>query len=314
MKGSMFFSRAALGALAVALAATAIPASADAQSGRSDRNWSDRGSRDAANERPARAQRADRSGGQSARSQPTPEIREPMARQRPQPVAQAPQRAAPTQQQTVPQAPATRSSRWDGNGDQARNQGRNEGQRDRRGADMQGDQRRFGLDPNRVRDNDRNRDRDYRDNDRNRDYRDSDRNRTYRDDRRADRRSDYRDNRNAYRNGYRDGRQAENHRRWDRRWRDNRRYNWHGYRNANRSTFRLGVYYSPYRSYSYRRLGIGFYLDNLFYGSRYWINDPWHYRLPEVYGPYRWVRYYDDVLLVNIYTGEVVDVIYDFFW
>ena len=55
-------------------------------------------------------------------------------------------------------------------------------------------------------------------------------------------------------------------------------------------------------------------LGNLFFGSRYWINDPWRYRLPEVYGPYRWVRYYDDVLLVDIYSGEVVDVIYDFFW
>ncbi|MCB2084486.1 MAG: RcnB family protein [Sphingomonadaceae bacterium] len=78
--------------------------------------------------------------------------------------------------------------------------------------------------------------------------------------------------------------------------------------------FRIGTYYSPYRGYRYRRLSIGFYLDDLFFGSRYWISDPWHYRLPEVYGPYRWVRYYDDVLLVNTYTGEVVDVIYDFFW
>ena len=33
-----------------------------------------------------------------------------------------------------------------------------------------------------------------------------------------------------------------------------------------------------------------------------------------LYGPYRWVRYYDDVLLVDVYSGEVVDVIYDFFW
>ena len=51
-----------------------------------------------------------------------------------------------------------------------------------------------------------------------------------------------------------------------------------------------------------------------FFGSRYWISDPWRYRLPPVYGPYRWVRYYDDALLVDIYSGEVVDVIYDFFW
>jgi hypothetical protein len=38
------------------------------------------------------------------------------------------------------------------------------------------------------------------------------------------------------------------------------------------------------------------------------------YRLPQAYGPFRWVRYYGDALLVNIYTGQVVDVVYDFFW
>ena len=75
----------------------------------------------------------------------------------------------------------------------------------------------------------------------------------------------------------------------------------------------MGRYYSPYRNYSYRRFNVGFYLDSLFFSSRYYINDPYQYRLPDVYGPYRWVRYYDDVALVDIYTGEVVDVIYDFF-
>ncbi len=75
-----------------------------------------------------------------------------------------------------------------------------------------------------------------------------------------------------------------------------------------------GRYYSPYRSHRYSRINIGFRLDNLFFGSRYYINDPWRYRLPDVYGPYRWVRYYNDVVLVDIYNGEVVDVIYDFFW
>jgi len=59
---------------------------------------------------------------------------------------------------------------------------------------------------------------------------------------------------------------------------------------------------------------VGFFLDSLFFQPRYFINDPFAYRLPDVYGPYRWVRYYDDVLLVDIYTGEVVDVINDFFW
>jgi Ni/Co efflux regulator RcnB len=44
------------------------------------------------------------------------------------------------------------------------------------------------------------------------------------------------------------------------------------------------------------------------------LNDPWQYRLPPVHGPYRWVRYYDDVLLIDVRNGYVVDVINDFFW
>jgi hypothetical protein len=160
------------------------------------------------------------------------------------------------------------------------------------------------------------RNRSYRDGNRNRTYRDRDRARSYRN---RDQRRDYRDRRRyrGDRGDYRrDRRQARrDHRRWNRNnWRRDRRYNWSHYRTNNRRLFRLGRYSSPYRNYSYRRLSIGFYLDNLFFGSRYWISDPWQYRLPEVYGPYRWVRYYDDVVLVDIYTGEVVDVIYDFFW
>ena len=158
-------------------------------------------------------------------------------------------------------------------------------------------------DGNRWRDNDR---RDYRDSNRDRDYRDNNRNRDYRD---ANRNRDYRDARRDYRQAQRD------HRRWDRNdWRRDQRYNWNNYRRSNRTVFQLGRYYSPYRNYNYRRVNIGFRLDSLFYSNRYWINDPWQYRLPEVYGPYRWVRYYDDVLLVDMYTGEVVDTIYDFFW
>ena len=123
------------------------------------------------------------------------------------------------------------------------------------------------------------------------------------------------DGRNGY-NGNRryDGRHDGNHVNWNRGWRDDHRYDWHDYRNSHRSVYHLGTYYSPYRSWSYRPLSIGFYLDPLFYSSSYWIDDPYQYRLPEAYGPYRWVRYYDDALLVDIYSGEVVDVIHDFFW
>jgi Ni/Co efflux regulator RcnB len=55
-------------------------------------------------------------------------------------------------------------------------------------------------------------------------------------------------------------------------------------------------------------------LDRLFWGRNYWLNDPYQYRLPPAPYGYVWVRYYDDVLLVDTYNGRVVDVIHDFFW
>ena len=102
--------------------------------------------------------------------------------------------------------------------------------------------------------------------------------------------------------------------RWDRGWRSDRRYDWRGHRERYRSYYRPGRYYAPYRHDRYRRFSIGIYLGSPFYSNRYWITDPWYYRLPPARGPYRWVRYYDDVLLIDIRNGYVVDVIHDFFW
>jgi nickel/cobalt transporter regulator len=106
-----------------------------------------------------------------------------------------------------------------------------------------------------------------------------------------------------------------NNSRWNNGWRNNNRYDWRGYRNSNRNAYRLPRYYAPSGyGYGYRRFGIGFTLSSILFSQNYWINDPYSYRLPEVYGPYRWVRYYNDALLVDIYTGEVVDTVYDIFW
>jgi hypothetical protein len=147
--------------------------------------------------------------------------------------------------------------------------------------------------------------RDWRHDERRRDHRDEWR----RDDRRHWRHDDWRWGWNG-----RSGWDSREFRRWNRNWRSNRSYDWFDYRRANTIIFRPGPYYAPYRSHRYSRLSIGFFLDSLFFQPRFFINDPWVYRLPAVYGPYQWVRYYDDVLLVDVYTGEVVDVIYDFFW
>ncbi|OBV11554.1 RcnB family protein [Erythrobacter dokdonensis] len=146
----------------------------------------------------------------------------------------------------------------------------------------------------------------------------------WRDGRRGNWRDDRRDFRRDRRNWRRDdwrwgwngrpGWDRRDFRRWDRGWRGNRTYNWFDFRRGNQFLFRPGPYFAPFRSHRYSRLQTGFFLDSLFFQPRFFINDPWAYHLPPVYGPYQWVRYYDDVLLVDIYTGEVVDVIHDFFW
>ena len=106
---------------------------------------------------------------------------------------------------------------------------------------------------------------------------------------------------------------TQDHRRWRGDWRRDHRYDWRDYRRRNRSNFHIGVYLDPF-GWDYARYGIGWRLWPSYYSSRFWLNDTWQYRLPPAYGPYRWVRYYDDALLVNIYSGEVVDVEYNFFW
>lgn len=113
----------------------------------------------------------------------------------------------------------------------------------------------------------------------------------------------------------RDWNRGWQYRDWNRSWRSDRRYDWQRYRHQFHDRYRAPRYYNPYGyRYGYRRFSIGIYLDTLFFGSRYWLNDPWDYRLPPAPYGCRWVRYYDDVLLVDIRSGYVVDVIYDFFW
>lgn len=122
------------------------------------------------------------------------------------------------------------------------------------------------------------------------------------------------DNHDGHHDGdHHDGDHHDGDHHWNHDWRHDHRYDWSSYRNRYRSLFHLGSYYDPY-GWGYRRWSVGFSLWPSYYGSNYWLDDPWSYRLPPAYGPYRWVRYYDDAVLVNTYTGEVVDVVYNFFW
>lgn len=100
---------------------------------------------------------------------------------------------------------------------------------------------------------------------------------------------------------------------WNTNWRNDGRFDWRSWRNHHRSTFHLGFYFDPF-GWGYQSFDIGWRLWPNYYSSNYWINDPYEYRLPYAPPGTRWIRYYDDALLVDLYTGEVVDVIRDFFW
>jgi len=270
------------GILSVLLGATVLtPVAAEAQD-RGDRGgW-------------ARGQASDpgqRTWGGNERSGRQPERAAP---------AQAPQQAQAPRPEREPRAQFEGRARADGEGRQRPdNRGLNRGDAQAR-AQVDQTQRQQWQNRGDDRRNDRREDwrNDRRDGDRHdRDWRDGDR--------RAGARQDWRsDNRSWNGNDRRD---------WSRDWRNDRRYGWQDYRNSNRRVFRMPRYVAPRYGYTYRRWSPGYRIDPWFYGADYWISDPFYYRLPPAYGDYRWVRYYDDVALVDVRTGLIVDIIYSFF-
>jgi hypothetical protein len=76
------------------------------------------------------------------------------------------------------------------------------------------------------------------------------------------------------------------------------------------------VHLSPFiypSGWGYRRWGIGMFLPPLFLAPAYYYADWGGMGLPPPDPGFQWVRYGPDLLLVNISTGAVVDVIYGAF-
>lgn len=144
-----------------------------------------------------------------------------------------------------------------------------------------------------------------------------------RDDRREDRREDRRDVREAHRDVHEErGELREARREGDRGdireerrdvARAEHRYSreLRDYRRDNPRVYARGDWRAPY---GYRHWNRGAYIDRGYYAPRYYINDPWRYRLPRPVSYARWVRHYDDMLLVDIRNGRVIDVYYSFFF
>ena len=91
------------------------------------------------------------------------------------------------------------------------------------------------------------------------------------------------------------------------------RDDWQDYRRDHRDAFHRSAYHAP-RGYRYRPITIGARLNRAFYGSSYWVNDYATYRLPRPGFHQAYVRYGNDVLLVNTRTGRVIRVYSGFFW
>lgn len=89
------------------------------------------------------------------------------------------------------------------------------------------------------------------------------------------------------------------------------REDWRDYREKHRNVYRRGDWRSSYR---YRTFQPGVQIERGYWAPRYVIADPRRYRLPPSGGNLRWIRHYDDVLLVNVRSGRVMKVHRNFFW
>ena len=91
------------------------------------------------------------------------------------------------------------------------------------------------------------------------------------------------------------------------------REDWQQYRRSHQSMYRQGRYTAP-RGHAWRSVRMGSSLHPAFYHSRYWVNNPNTYRLPHMARGTRYVRYGNDVLLINTRTGRVLRVFNRFFY
>ncbi len=72
-------------------------------------------------------------------------------------------------------------------------------------------------------------------------------------------------------------------------------------------------YFYP-RGYGYRYYSVGTFLPRVFFDQRYYIGNPYAYRLPLAYAGTRWIRVGPDALLIRVYDGRVVRVIQGLFY
>ncbi len=119
-------------------------------------------------------------------------------------------------------------------------------------------------------------------------------------------RQDLREARREFRDDRRDLRDRRQWQRDRREWRDEMQR----WRSGHRDLYARGGWQAPFRYQSFRP---GVRIAPTYYGARYVIADPGRYRLPTAPRAARWVRHYDDALLVDHRRGVVLDVVRGFY-
>jgi Ni/Co efflux regulator RcnB len=77
--------------------------------------------------------------------------------------------------------------------------------------------------------------------------------------------------------------------------------------------FHAEPYFHPH-GYAYRYYGVGAFLPQVYFDTRYYIGQPDYYRLPPAYAGTRWVRVGPDALLIRNYDRRVVRIIRGLFY
>ncbi|MCP5476439.1 MAG: RcnB family protein [Rhodanobacteraceae bacterium] len=112
---------------------------------------------------------------------------------------------------------------------------------------------------------------------------------------------------NGWNSGYRQGYRNDHHSRWNNDWRRGWNHGWSGHRYRAPSR-----YYYP-RGYGYRSWYIGYRLPAPFYSSYYYVDYRPYGIAPPPYGC-RWVRIDGDLVLVELATGVIVDLLTGFYY
>jgi Ni/Co efflux regulator RcnB len=73
-------------------------------------------------------------------------------------------------------------------------------------------------------------------------------------------------------------------------------------------------YAAPYSNWAYRPVVTGYQLRPAFYGSRYHVGNYGNYGLHRPGRFQQWIRYGDDLLLVNVRNGRVLQVVRNRYW